>query len=245
MRKIFLLLSILTLGSLTFADKNVVEIRGGYDLYSNTNLQDGKIINGDGPNYGNDISDELVETGYTLAVEYRREILDGFQIGGGLKYSNSKTKQPSDFSGFFLWEATEYDYENLTSIPLYFTARYNFKNSSEFTPYVKLNLGYSFNSSNLKETQHFLNANTGEIDGTYVGFDYDAEDGLYYGFGFGVEYKNFLVDLSYEINDYKYKGKYYTSAGMYNGAVKTEYQSDEIKSTNQKLNLSIGYQFEF
>lgn len=245
MKKIFLLLSLLTLGSLSFADKNVIEIRGGYDIYSGSDLKDGDIINGDGPNYGHDISDDLIKTGYNLAVEYRREILDGFQIGGGLKYSNSKTEQPDDFSGFFLYEATEYDYENLTSIPLYLTARYNFKNSSEFTPYVKLNLGYSFNSSNLKETQHFLNTVTGEIEGTYDGFDYDAEDGFYYGFGFGVEYRNFLIDLSYEVNDYEYNGKYYTSSGMNNGTVVTEYQSDKIKATNQKLNLSIGYQFEF
>ena len=77
MKKIFLLFSILTLGSLAFAEKNVIEIRGGYDLYSHSSLKDWEIINGDGPNYGNDISDKLIKSGFNLAVEYRREILDG------------------------------------------------------------------------------------------------------------------------------------------------------------------------
>ena len=55
--------------------------------------------------------------------------------------------------------------------------------------------------------------------------DGKIKNGLFYGIGTGVEYKNFLVDLSYDI---------------------TQAKTDEDDKFNiKKLTLSLGYQFNF
>ena len=39
----------------------------------------------------------------------------------------------------------KYEMVGYTSIPLYLTAKYNFKAVNNFVPYIKANIGYSFN----------------------------------------------------------------------------------------------------
>ena len=225
MKKIFLLVSILTLSTLALAEKNVIEVRGGYDLSSSTNF--------DNDVYSEYDLDKFVENGFNLGIEYRREILTNFQIGAGIEYRLSDIEQPGNRRVESENINYSYDSGSLTSIPLYLTARYNFKNITDFTPYVKVNLGYSINSGDTNVKLN--NIYTGKLVEEY---NSDIDNGMYYGFGLGVEYKNFLIDLTYDITQSKAEQKVYNYEDV-------EGYSDDYKFDIRKLTLSVGYQFEF
>ena len=69
-------------------------------------------------------------------------------------------------------------------------------------------------------------------------YNFEMKSGMYYGLGFGVEYKNFLVDLTYDITYSKAEEK------IYNYEDKEGFSYDYDFDV-QKLTLSFGYQFEF
>lgn len=221
MKKIFLLLSFISV--LSFADKNVVEFRGGYDIYNHVKDKDF------------DNSDDLFKNGWNLGLEYRKEVMTGLELGAGIEINQSSSKTPNDLN-YPGGISIKYDYDNLTSVPLYFTARYKFENPSEFTPYVKLNLGYSINSSKLERHDH-------EPNFYILGAKHEVKNSFYYGFGAGVEYKKFLVDLTYEINDFKVDGEHFVSKDLITGV--TTYKDENYKFKNHKLKLSLGYQLDF
>ena len=229
MKKIFLLVSILTLSTLALAEKNVVEVRGGYDLDFKSKVD------------GNDVSDQF-DNGFSLGLEYRREIINGLELGGGLEFQNNK------YNGYHNTPWTNGDYytmdtSGLNTIPLYLTARYNFKNSSKFIPYVKMNLGYSINTGGYTEDLHFVAPIS--VDSVKQAV-YDFKNGLYYSLGLGVTYEGFLIDLSYEMNDFKVSGDYLSDYSISSSGIDyANYTNDEGKLKNQKIKLSVGYQLGF
>ena len=224
MKKILLIIGILA-GSLAYAEGNIIEVRGGYDLSSVTNFD--KDI------YSEYDLDKFVENGFRLGVEYRREVFPNLQIGAGLEYELSSMDQPGNIRA--IKENIDYSYDsgNLSSIPLYITARYVFKNLTDINPYVKANLGYSINSgdTNVKLNNFY----SGKLVEEY---NSEMKNGMYYGLGFGIEYKNFLVDLTYDITYSKAEEKIYNYEDI-------EGFSHDYDFDIQKLTLSFGYQFEF
>ncbi len=200
MKKILLVMGLL--GSLALAEGNKVEVRGAIDLGQEFNH-----------NYWN--LKKEAKFSYELAVEYRRELAANFELGVGLAYQDHGKVKTGNYNGY----STEGDLYD--SVPLYITSRYNFKNSTEFTPYVKTNIGYSFNVNDgtLKEK-----SSLGDLD-----LDITAKNGFYYGIGFGLEYKNFIADLSYQVNYADIEGDYINSS----------------KADFQRFSLGIGYNFDF
>ena len=186
--KKFLLVAGLLASAALYAEGNKVEVRAGFDLGSTFQH-----------NYY-DVSEDA-KFSYELAVEYRKELPYNFELGAGLAYQDhGKLKSQSNYRGSYSY-TTEGDLYD--SIPLYVTGRYNFKNSTEITPYIKANVGYSFN----------MNDGTMKLkynDGTQVDLDVEAKNGFYYGLGAGVTYKGFVADLSYQANfsdvDFKSNG---------------------------------------
>jgi hypothetical protein len=226
MKKIFLLASVFILSTFVFAKEesiNVFEVKGGYDLSSSSKFEDNP--------YSDQDLDKLVKNGFHFGLEFRREVFKNFQIGTGIDYRISKIKQPNNR----VENSVNYvhDTGSLISVPVYITARYNFRNSTEFTPYIKINAGYSTNSADfnvkLKDT------NTGKV---IVNYDVNMKDGIYYGLGLGVEYRNFLVDLTYDISHTKIQQK------MDNLPYDKDY-SDHYSFDIKKLILSVGYQLEY
>ena len=136
---------------------------------------------------------------------------------------------------YLLNENIDYSYDsgNLSSIPLYVTARYVFRNSTDINPYIKVNLGYSINSGDT--SVNLNNFYSGKLVEEYKS---EMKNGIFYGLGFGVEYKNFLVDLTYDITQSKAEEK------IYNYEDKEGF-SDDYKFDIKKLTLSFGYQFNF
>ncbi|WP_297487804.1 OmpW family outer membrane protein [uncultured Cetobacterium sp.] len=151
--------------------------------------------------------------GYELAVEGTQNITDNLEVGLGLAYQNhskNKTYNGNDFTA----KMGKYD-----SIPLYVTGKYNFDTESTLKPYLKANLGYSFN----------INESKSDIDKTSV--KTSVKNGLYTGIGAGIEYNNYLVDLMYQIN--------FAKASLSNG----DETSGKSKLDYSRVTLSVGYKF--
>jgi len=106
--------------------------------------------------------------------------------------------------------------KNYNSIPVYGTAKYTFDTQTTVKPYVKGDLGYSFNN--------------GDHDYGRLG-KYKAEGGLYYGVGGGINFNNVNVELMYKEN----KGKYEYEGPL---GVKSKYNANY-----GRVSLGVGYDF--
>lgn len=160
--------------------------------------------------------------GYELTFEATREIYPNLEFGAGISYQNhgsTKSLNDKDFD-------IKLDMPKFTSIPIYLTTKYNIPINSNIKPYLKADLGYSFNhnSGDLKFTDYEL--------GETIKVSSDIKNGLYFGIGAGVEYNNFVADLMYKIN----KAKFETS---------TPYGKTKDDFDYSRVTLSVGYKFNF
>ena len=160
--------------------------------------------------------------GYELTIETTREIYPNLELGAGISYQDhgsTKSLNDKDFD-------IELDMPKFTSIPIYLTTKYNIPINSNIKPYLKADLGYSFNhnSGDLKFTDYEL--------GETIKVSSDIKNGLYFGIGAGVEYNNFVADLMYKIN----KAKFETS---------TPYGKTKDDFDYSRVTLSVGYKFNF
>lgn len=178
--------------------------------------------------------------GYEIASEVTKEVLPNFELGLGLAYQNhsqakegkkeylynSKTSQYGSGDHYKLY----FDTPEVTSIPVYLTSKYTFTTNSMIKPYIKADLGYSFNNLERDNIRHYTyeNGNSKE-DGKYKA---EIKDGVYFGIGGGIEYYNFTMDLMYKIN------KAELSYGVGNKETTKDFDYSRIT-------FSIGYKFDF
>lgn len=160
--------------------------------------------------------------GYELTIETTREIYPNLELGAGISYQDhgsTKSLNDKDFD-------IKLDMPKFTSIPIYLTTKYNIPINSNIKPYLKADLGYSFNhnSGDLKFTDYEL--------GETIKVSSDIKNGLYFEIGAGVEYNNFVADLMYKIN----KAKFETS---------TPYGKTKDDFDYSRVTLSVGYKFNF
>ena len=228
---------------LTFSDE--VIIRGGLDVYSNfSGMSD--YITGDS---GND------SLGYELGVEYLKNVTPNFLIGVGTAYQGHAKAEGKnvllgswyDGYGDYYEHTVGYDdkvyYDN---IPLYITAKYEFDTRNKnIKPYVKANLGYSFNlkKNDLTYSDKVTQSVYDWYDDAYDTYDYTnssasydtkIKNGIYYGIGGGVQINNVTVDLMYQANYAKAKIDYKDGSG-----------SEEHDINVSRLTLGVGYAFQF
>lgn len=165
------------------------------------------------------LSDSTDGFGGELALEGYKSITDNFDLGLGIAYQFHADRDKQGVPG---GEISGADYN---SIPVYLTAKYNFNLDSGIKPYLKANLGYSFNfdSSDLEAK------GTRENTGDNYKVSTNVENGLYWALGGGVEYKNFTVDLMYAITTAE------TEAKKLDGKEKNDYG---------RVVLSAGYRFD-
>ena len=155
--------------------------------------------------------------GYEFAIENTRNITDNFELGLGVAYQNHAGLKSENRNGVN-YEIGKYD-----SAPLYVVGKYNFTTfENGITPYVKANVGYSFN----------FNSKDGEIAG--VNYSTKIDDGFYYGVGTGMEYNNFTVDIMYQANQAKVKG-------TVDGATDSHKKSLDYS----RVTLGFGYKFSY
>lgn len=167
------------------------------------------------------LSDETDGFGGELALEGYKSLTDNFDLGLGIAYQFHADRDKQEISE--AGNAGEISGVEYNSLPIYLTAKYNFNLDSGIKPYLKANLGYSFNfgSSDFKAKED----GTGDVFKTNT----EAENGLYWALGGGLEYNNFTVDLMYAVTK-----------------AETKVKDANIKDDNDygRIVLSAGYRFD-
>lgn len=200
-----------------FALTTIISFANGYNIYFKTEVDlHSKFKFSD--ETGLDLP-KKAKNGYGFFLENTYNVTDSFEAGFGLGFIHRKEKKIDELvtDGTDIYHLKG-DMPSYNSIPLYLIAKYNFNIESNFRPYVKADLGYSFNRG--KYTYKFDNKEVAKIK---------AENGLYAGIGVGFEYNNFLTELSYNFTKSKLK---------WDGGGKDKYN-------NAAVRLSIGYKFNF
>ena len=175
-----------------------VSLRAGWDFWGQ--YDKAFQLEKDTENFGGEVGLEVYKT-----------LSPYFDLGLGVAYQKHMDRK--DNNGF---GGAEFD-----SVPLYATAKYNLRYwDLPFTPYIKANLGYSFNFDSKD-----LDTPVGSV-GTSV------DDGMYWAAGLGAEYNNFVVDVMYGVNMAKSK---------------FDFENDHHNRDNdyQRVTLSVGYNFNF
>lgn len=162
---------------------------------------------------------------WEIAVEATREVYSGFELGLGIAYQDHGKPEnyvyvDSGVDGY----TVEFETPTITSIPLYITTKYNFEAINNFIPYIKANIGYSFNN---EDGDMKINDSQDGLDRV----DFKVKNGLYCGIGGGFEYDNFTMDLMYQINKAKAEVNFF--------------DGDRVKDDfdYSRFTLAFGYKF--
>ncbi|CAK7016460.1 outer membrane beta-barrel protein [Fusobacterium varium] len=216
-KKVLLGLAALSCVSLAAEGTNVY-LKAGADM-----LQRFDEVKYDGEKLNKDDGDDF---GYELTVEVMREVYPNFELGLGLSYQDHGDPKKNTNKN---WQNEGYDMTSeipgFKSVPLYVTAKYNFPVEGNIKPYLKADLGYSFNSDN-------GDIKIWDTEGDSFKYFTKVENGLYYGIGAGAEYNNFVVDLMYKVN---------------RAEMKADVDGERIKKDldYSRITLSVGYRFNF
>ena len=119
-------------------------------------------------NDGTTILDDKTDGfGGELALEGHRSLTDNFDFGLGMAYQFHADRDTQNIFDTYDESGVEYD-----SIPVYLIAKYNFDMNSEVKPYLKANLGYSFNFNP-------SDAEEKEVGHGTENYEMEVENGLY------------------------------------------------------------------
>ncbi|MCF0162362.1 MAG: outer membrane beta-barrel protein [Fusobacterium necrophorum] len=213
MKKKLLLLSVLVISTNVFAEENVTHIYGklglDYSKFINIKTDNGKTLKG---NKG---------SGMSGFVEITKDITTNLELGMGIGYIHHSREKAKNNSGVKKWRPPKYD-----TIPLYAVGKYNFDSFGELKPYIKTDLGIAFNQSGSSFEIEIDNPRVPNND------KISAKNGVYAGIGFGAEYNNVLMELSYHLTTSKIKGK-------------DENDKFEGNYANRAITLAVGYKFDF
>lgn len=163
-----------------------------------------------------------------LTGEYRREVMPNVELGLGLDVKRADEVKATK-------DEQNYDTIVKTGVPVYGVAQYNFKNDSDVVPFVKGRLGVVVGRN--YEVTETLNNTASATKDLIKG------NALYAGIGAGVNYKNFVADLSYNYTRGKKieeaKLAHTTDEAIKKAAVK------EIGMGSGVVTLSVGYSLGF
>ena len=178
---------------------------------------------------GEKLTDNLTHK-LVLTGEYRKEVVPNVELGLGLdvKRADEVKVEGSDANHFVTLTRT--------GLPVYGVAQYNFKNDSDVVPFVKGKLGV------------VVGRNYAVKEATAAGTPATDKNGLkgnalYAGIGAGVNYKNFVADLSYNYTGGKKLGANDLNDITDNDA-KTKTQNS-VKMGTGVVTLSVGYALGF
>ena len=157
----------------------------------------------------------------SIAIEVTKNFTKNFEAGVGLGYvSHGKRAIKEDGQKIGNLPA-------INSVPLYATAKYTF-GTSDLKPYVKADLGYSFNNMKGSTTLTYDDGTTSTWRNLKV------SNGLYASAGVGLEYNNITADLSYVF-----------TGGKYNFVYEGSDENSGNSGNNSAVRLTVGYKFNF
>lgn len=171
---------------------------------------------------------ENVSKKVVLTGEFRKEVVPNVELGLGLD-----VKRADKVTLDTTVDTRKVTIER-TGLPVYGVAQYNFKNDSDVVPFVKGRLGVVV-GRNYKVTKV-----TSDVAATNS--DLVKKNALYAGVGAGVNYKNFVADLSYN-----FTGGNKSEATNYANAETTDQDAivKSVKSGTGVVTLSVGYTLGF
>lgn len=221
------LLGLFALASVSAVAAEGVNVYGrlGLDVYSHYN----KLVDRED---GQTLLKAKGKVAPSIALEVTKDLGSNFETGLGLGYV-WHGKRDYKINNVVGDDGNEYEedrgkYPAINSIPLYVTGKYKFDTGSDIKPYVKADLGYSFNKMKKSIAVTEKDLTTGETE-TVTAEGLKAKNGLYAGIGAGVEYNNVTADLSYVFTGAKYK----------------DIDGDTAKANKGALRLTVGYKFAF
>ena len=214
------LLGLFALASISAVAAEGVNVYGrlGLDVYSHYN----KLVDRED---GQTLLKAKGKVAPSIALEVTKDLGSNFEAGLGLGYvwhgkrDYKETDDKDEYTAKF---------PAINSIPLYVTGKYKFDTGSDIKPYVKADLGYSFNKMKKSIAVTEKDLTTGKTE-TVTVEGLKAKNGLYAGIGAGVEYNNVTADLSYVFTGAKYK----------------DIDGDTAKANKGALRLTVGYKFAF
>ena len=213
MKKLLLGLFVLGAVSAVAADNGInVYGRLGLDVTSRYN----KLVWSD----GSEAVSEKGKLAPSIAIEITKSFTNKFEAGVGIGYVAHGKRD------FRIYGQKVGDLPATNSVPLYVTAKYTF-GSSDLKPYVKADLGYSFNHMKSSTTLSD-GVNKYEVSGLKV------SNGLYTSVGVGVEYNNITADLAYVF-----------TGGKYNFVNESTNKEVGNSGNNSAIRLTVGYKFNF
>ncbi|MGL4392354.1 MAG: hypothetical protein ACRCSK_02820 [Fusobacteriaceae bacterium] len=211
--------------------------------------------------------------GFSADLIYTKSMSDNWEVGAGFAYqmnpkqtvqkTDSSSSYSSSYSNSSSSVATSFVMPSYTSMPLYLTAKYNFILDGSIKPFVQVSLGYSINSLGDKYApeqgwaKFEENYNEGDSVPNQPGYKYTATEtttvedklsnGLYYSLGAGIEWNNFIVDLSYSLTQATYEHTRTTvTSSVQTPSTKGNNVSNETFNQNfGRITLGLGYKFAF
>jgi hypothetical protein len=156
MKKLIILSLLVMTATSAFADR-YIETKIGINGFGSYNY--------DGHN--ETIKQDTKGVGVDFSVELLASVNNNLYLGGGIAYQVNQENKKEDDPLF-------------RSVPIYGTAKYNlgYIGDSAWIPYLKANLGYSFN---MKDSGN-----------------HSPDDGLYWALGGGVENDGVLLEIAYQ-----------------------------------------------
>lgn len=173
---------------------------------------------------------ENVSKKVVLTGEFRKEVVPNVELGLGLdvKRADEVTVEGSTVNNVVTLTRT--------GLPVYGVAQYNFKNDSDVVPFVKGRLGVVVGRN--YQVKEATAAGTPAADKAEL-----KGNALYAGIGAGVNYKNFVADLSYNYTKGRKLGANDLS-DVTDADAKTKAQNS-VKSGTGVVTLSVGYALGF
>jgi hypothetical protein len=160
------------------------------------------------------VSQDTDGIGVDIALEGFYSVSDNFDVGLGVGYLKHADRKADSFNwgtGSEKTSGAEYD-----SIPLYVTTKYYMMKGDAINSFLKLDLGYAFNT----------NGSDFEKDGK--NYSTDIDNGFYWALGGGIEWNNVVMDLMYTAT---------------HSRVDVKDEDDSFDNNYGELTLSLGYKF--
>ncbi len=155
------------------------------------------------------------EPTYGAGIDILYGFTENFEAGVGASIEkNYITKTLGDSTG---------GSDSITLGQLFVTGRYNFRNSTEFTPFIQAKAGVVKGDETYNASLGTVASGSLEVDPTVV-----------YGISTGVEYKSFNIELGYEIVKVDLEAE-----GQLAGYKASAKEEEDIKT----IYLALGYRF--
>lgn len=226
------------------AANNGVNVYGrfGLDVYSHYNQVSQKDTVSIGIDYEREASMKAKgKVAPSVAIEITKDLNTNFEAGIGIGYvwhgKRDLNERIFDSSGELV---AIYDGKvpAVNSIPLYLTGKYKFDTNSDFKPYIKADLGYSFNR--VKKSSFDVSVQQAGIVAGYTEYtNLKAKNGIYTAIGVGLEYNNITADLSYVFTGAKIR-----TTKIPKGLIESD-ETRTFKANNSAIRLTVGYKFSF